>query len=466
MTQRSLKKSLLLWLLVPWCALLLFASNRAYERAVAIADTVYDRSLYDSVLTLGILVHADQKGLHIDLPPIARRMIEVDPMDQIFFAVRTQPDVLLSGDRHLRLPPELPQKAMQPVFFNAFMQGKPIRVAAARLISAGPNNPPVWIEVAETLKKRRTMAGEILQQSILPLLLFWILSLLLVVYAVRRALQPLRQLSMHVRQRSVRDFSPLPTQVPSEVLPLTMAINDLLQRHSEHLYAQQRFIAHAAHQLRTPVAGLRTLIEAELMDFRDHPIPDWLNQMHRVTLRMSRLVRQLLSLSRADPIQVAPSATPRHLGSLIHEALTTVRQALPEQQHRLDLQLGPDDQAVVGDPVLLVELISNLIDNALRYSPANSMIHIRVNQADNVLSILDHGPGVPEAELDQIFDPFFRGRQIQGEGSGLGLAIVREIIQSHQMRISVASSYPPPGLCLEVEFNKAKTQSALARRSN
>ncbi len=454
MTQHSLKKSLLLWLLLPWCALLLFASNKAYERAVAIADTVYDRALYDSVLTLGILVHADQSGLHVDLPPIARRMIEVDPMDQIYFAVRTQPDKLLSGNNHLRLPANLPKEPMQPMFFNATMYGKPIRVAAARLISSGPNHPPVWVEVAETLKKRRTMAREILQQSIMPLLMFWIISLVLVIYAVRRALAPLHQLSLHVRQRSMGDFSPLPTHVPREVLPLATALNDLMQRQSEHLSAQQRFIAHAAHQLRTPVAGLRSLVEAELMDYQDQPAPDLLRQMHRVTLRMSRLVRQLLSLSRADPLNMMPSATANDLQLLIHEALSSVQQALPEHQHRILLQTSTEVLWVKGDHVLLVEMISNLIDNALRYSPANSVVNI--NQKQYRLSIMDHGPGVPESEMDQIFDPFFRGQHRQSEGSGLGLTIVREIIQTHQMRISVASSYPPPGLYLEVEFLAAQ----------
>ena len=456
MTPPSIKRNLLAWLLIPLLTLLGVISLNAYYRSIRISETVYDRALYDTVLTLGILVHAHAGHVTVDLPPIARRMLEVDPMDSIYYAVKTLDGRTLQGDATLPLGPVLYARDEVPVFFDGQHQGIAIRISAARIYAEGDSTQPVIVEVAETLKKRQVMARQILQQSIAPVLFFLLLAILVVWLAVHRALRPLLRLSETVNQRSSLDFHPLPTDtVPDEVRPLTSAFNTLIQRFEASYTSQKRLVSNAAHQLRTPVAGMRVLIEAELLDCPVEQQPPILQRLHQSVLRMSRLVTQLLSLSRAEP-GLPIDMTTLDLSALLHQVIDAYTPLATTRHTTLQVTLV-DDLKIKGHAVMLTEMLGNLIDNALRYSPHNSQVKIRTMQRGSsiVIHIEDAGSGINASDVDRIFERFYRGQHVSSEGTGLGLAIVKEIADAHGARVSLASCLHTSGTLVEVEIPRA-----------
>jgi len=428
----------------------------AYYTGLSISNTVYDRALYDSVLTLGILVKSGEGKVTVDLPPIARRMLEVDPMDNIYYAVRSTQGTIILGDPSLTMGKVLAASVESPVFFDSVHNGEPIRVAAAEIFPQGDNAHPVVVEVAETLKKRQTMAREILQQSVAPQLFFLVSAIIVVWFAVRHALRPLFQVSEAVNRRSALDFEPLPQgQVPLEIRPVTTAFNNLMQRFEASFTSQQRFVSNAAHQLRTPVAGMRAIIEAELLGSAPGQASPTLERLHKSALRMSRLVTQLLSLSRAEPGNPAQFIV-LDVDYLLQEVVEEYEVLAQEKNITLATDIS-SDVPVSGVPWMLSEMVGNLIDNAIRYSPAGSTVSISLNRrgAFAVLEIADAGAGISHSEIDRIFERFYRGEHVTQEGSGLGLAIVKEIADAHGARISVGPRGQGQGTLVLAEMRLA-----------
>jgi len=442
MVTHSIRRNLLVLLLVPLLTLLGVVGANAYYTGLSISNTVYDRALYDSVLTLGILVKSGEGKVTVDLPPIARRMLEVDPMDNIYYAVRSTQGTIILGDPSLTMGKVLAASVESPVFFDSVHNGEPIRVAAAEIFPQGDNAHPVVVEVAETLKKRQTMAREILQQSVAPQLFFLVSAIIVVWFAVRHALRPF--------------FEPLPQgQVPLEIRPVTTAFNNLMQRFEASFTSQQRFVSNAAHQLRTPVAGMRAIIEAELLGSAPGQASPTLERLHKSALRMSRLVTQLLSLSRAEPGNPAQFIV-LDVDYLLQEVVEEYEVLAQEKNITLATDIS-SDVPVSGVPWMLSEMVGNLIDNAIRYSPAGSTVSISLNRrgAFAVLEIADAGAGISHSEIDRIFERFYRGEHVTQEGSGLGLAIVKEIADAHGARISVGPRGQGQGTLVLAEMRLA-----------
>lgn len=456
MVIRSIKRNLLLWLLIPLLALMALVSANAYYSSLKIANTVYDRALYDSVLTLGILVRKSpgDDRVTVDLPPDARRMLEVDPMDKIYYVVKSLNGTAIIGDASLAVPDAASLKDALPVFFDSRHHDKPIRVSVARVFPQGDLMHPVIVAVAETLKKRQAMAGEILVQSVLPQLLFLIVAVVMVLFAIRRSLRPLAEISAAVNTRSSLDFDPIPSdRVPIEIKPLTKAFNNLMRRFEESFSLQKRFVANAAHQLRTPVAGMRAIVEAELMGVAAEDRPPSLVRLQRSTQRMSRLVNQLLVLSRAEPGNPMPMVR-LELGALAHAVIDEYQVLAAARAIHLHESAEPG-LFIMGNAAMLGEMIGNLIDNAIRYSPDHSQVSIRLSRHDDGirLTVDDEGPGIPMHEAEKIFERFYRGEQTTEEGTGLGLAIVKEIADAHEAKISIHTRADGKGTRAQVAWS-------------
>jgi two-component system sensor histidine kinase TctE len=319
----------------------------------------------------------------------------------------------------------------------------------------------VLIRVAERVTLRTESAGALLLRMVLPQALLIFLALFTVWYGVGRGLAPLRNLQREIEQRSDRDLSPLPESTgPREVEPLIHAMNGLLERLSASIAAQRRFIADAAHQLRTPIAGLKTQTELALRQTHSDEDKATLKQLHTATEQMTRLINQLLSLARAEPDAGRASATEQvDLGELAREATTDwVPRALAR-----NIDLGFEDQPVAarveGDAFMLREMLNNLLDNAIRYTQPGGHITVRVNTPEGkvILSVEDDGPGVPEAERERVFERFYRVLGTGAEGCGLGLAIVREIAQRHRAEVTLSARGDGTGTIVRVVFSRAAT---------
>ncbi|MGE5115785.1 MAG: sensor histidine kinase, partial [Betaproteobacteria bacterium] len=455
--QRSLFGEILDWMLAPLLLLWPMSVLLTWLVAQGIANRPFDRELQEMVRVLGeqIEVHAGADGAlraGFTLPPGAAELLRTDEADDIYYQVLGLRGELLSGDDQLPVPAEDDPTAPPgtTLFRDETVHDQPVRVAYMWVAPPGAsgvpsNGPAALVQVAETLGKRSRLATEIIKGVILPQFVILPLAVLLVWLALARGIAPLSQLQQRIRWRESTDLSPIDEgDAPEEVAPLVRAINDLLARLDQSISAQKHFLADAAHQLKTPLAGLRTqaeLAQREIDAGQSDPrqLKKSLQQIAHGSQRAAHMVNQLLALARAEDREQVFRLQPLRLAGIATE---TVRDFVPRAlDKRIDLGYeGPEPGAdsglrVMGQPVLLRELIRNLVDNALQYTPAGGTVTVRVVEDPFgqvvVLQVEDDGPGIPAGEREQVFQPFYRALGTNVDGSGLGLAIVREIARQH-----------------------------------
>jgi two-component system sensor histidine kinase TctE len=280
--------------------------------------------------------------------------------------------------------------------------------------------------------------------------------MVLVWFGILRSLAPLERLRSEIAQRSARDLRPLDgSYAPAEVRPLVGTLNELLGNLRDALDSQQRFTANAAHQLRTPLAGLQTQVELALRQPAPEPMLRSLDQLRGATVRAAHLANQLLALSRAEPGGHRPDALRAlDLRSVAQDAAATwVPRALPKD---LDLGFEIEHAPVSGDARLLRDLLDNLLENAIRYTPEGGRITVRtgVEGDQSVVSVEDDGPGIPADQRERVFQRFYRVPGSTGDGSGLGLAIVHEIVNAHGASASIDSGTDGRGTRVQVRFTR------------
>jgi two-component system sensor histidine kinase TctE len=345
-----------------------------------------------------------------------------------------------------------------PRFFGGAVDGRPVRMMVARMPAGiGNGTPTVTVQVAETLHKRTRFAWEMVANVVLPQLLLIVMATVVVWLGVSRGLQPLKRLRRAVSDRSHLDLSPIDRHdVPGEVRPLVDEVNDLMSRLKRTFDFQNRFVADAAHQLKTPVSGLKAQIELALREQDPERVRHSMAQLYVSADRLSRLVRQLLSLARNEP--GALTSMQMQALDLNAFALEVSMEWVPQALKR-DIDLGfegGDAVLTIGaDPDRLRELINNLIDNAIRYSQPGGRVTVRVHPhgGDQCrLAISDDGPSIPVAERARIFERFHRLLGTSEDGSGLGLAIVSEIAALHGARIALEEDVDGVGNTFSVFF--------------
>ena len=438
---RSLRRQLLRWLLTLLIPLLLLGGIAATFWAYHFSNLAYDRSLFRAALALADQVMVVNGRVVVDLPQKALDLLEYDKDDWIYYRVVGPQGHTITGQSDLPLPRRLPQPG-EHVYYDAVLKDQPIRVAAFALPLNGTSaEGMVVVQVAETKAKRDLLADEIIAAVMLPQILIVLLAGALIHFGVRRGLAPLGDLQGAIEQRSHRDLSAVPLeQAPPEVRPLLRAMNDLLQRLRESIAHQQRFTADASHQLRTPLAGIRTQAEMALREHDPAQIRRALEWIETGTSQLSHLVSQLLALSRVEPgsgREVEMQALDLH--RLARDTTAEWVEAALEKQIDLGFESAEAAVQVHGNAMLLRELLANLLDNAIRYTPAQGKVTVLLaaHAGQARLAVEDNGPGIPEAEREQVFERFHRLQDNTGSGCGLGLAIVREIALLHGAEVAV-----------------------------
>jgi two-component system sensor histidine kinase TctE len=453
----SIRRRLLLFLT---CSLLLTVTGAAivtYIVALHSVNNAYDRLLLDPVLDIADNVRVDAAGAHVDLPKKALEALVYDQVDRVMFQVRSPQNAIIDGAPDLPPPPPIPEG--QHIFFDGTYAGETIRLAALRT-STG-----FLIQVGETLHKRNRLVGEILLAELAPTLLIAIAATALAWFGVARGLVPLARLRSELLKRGPRDLHPLPSgAAPVEIAPVVNAFNRLLERLREASMLQQRFLANAAHQLRTPLAGLQMHLELLLRRELPEEIRSEVERMHGATVRAGRLANQLLALAKAE----TPHEQGKELALVDLRALAdaAARDWAPQALTRkIDLGFSLEHALIRGDPLLLPELVDNLIDNALRYTPAGGSVTVTTgcNGALPYLSVEDTGPGIPASERTRVRERFYRIPGTPGEGSGLGLAIAQEVVERHSGVLEINSRDDiGGGTCIRVSFPRVETSEARA----
>jgi two-component system sensor histidine kinase TctE len=469
--QRSLFGEILDWMLTP--LLLLWPISLALTWLVAqgLANKPFDRAMIYNVQALAqqVKMGPDHRA-QFNLPQPASELLRADETDLVYYQVRGTHNEHLSGERDLPLPPTDEDKgsSYEVHIRDDEMRGLEVRVAYTWIRLNPDGKHPALVQVAETREKRSVLAAEIIKGVMLPQFALLPLAVLLVWLALVRGIKPLSELEERIRARQPDDLSPLDDKaVPMEVAPLVLSVNDLLERLKDSIVTQKRFLADAAHQLKTPLAGLRMQADlAQRSGSSEEDLKKSLQQIGRASVQATHTVNQLLSLARAEG---GGTNLTRQACDMVRLTSEVLHDCLPSAMDKgMDLgyegvEADTPGVSVMGNPILLKEMVRNLVENAMHYTPSSpertGVITVRVlvdpYSKALVMQVEDNGPGIPESERELVFQPFYRALGTNVDGSGLGLPIVREIAQQHGASITIDAANPaqnPPGACFTLRF--------------
>lgn len=426
----SLRRQLLLWLLLPQLVLWAGGGLLSYRIALSYAERGIDQSLTQSVRALSRQVKPIGSGLLIDFPRAAQDVLEQDPDDRVSYTVSSPPGQFLLGNQRLPQPPQNPANFGEPLLYVDTMDGQPLRIVALDVQYGDADAPQTLrVQVGKGTAVQQRIARELVADLLAPLLALGALLSLLVHAGIRRGLAPLTRLTDQLENRSINALQPIGmTQAPSEVHALVQAVNGLLAEVERSVLQEKRFINDAAHQLRTPLAGLISQVELAQRETTDPVLGARLNKVLIGAERSAHLVHQLLTLARTE------TTARRERLDLAALAREVAREWTPRAVAAgIDLGYeGTETRDIEGDALQLREAMSNLIDNALRYTSSGSTVTLKVEPhgALTRLVVEDDGPGITAADLPHVFQRFWRASDQPG-GCGLGLAIVREIARRH-----------------------------------
>ncbi|MDR3386605.1 MAG: sensor histidine kinase N-terminal domain-containing protein [Rudaea sp.] len=449
----TVRRRLLLTLLVPLALLLSVGVLVDFFNSTRTVRAAYDQGLANETVAVAELLRLDAGGaIKSDLPPQAVAVLRADNYDLIFYLVLGPHGEFIAGDDGL---PVADPPLEQTVYHEARYRDHPIRAATYRTrTDAGV----VTITVAETLHKRENATRRIFTGALFTDLLQMSASLMLIWFGVRYGLRPLLALRDQIAARPARELAPLDERgVPDEVIPLTSAVNRLLAAVREATLAQQQFLADAAHQLRTPLTGIQAQLELLARDPAAGELRERLHNLHNGCRRLAHTANQLLALARAEPsANLADDFRAVELQGLVEEAVAgNLDRAL---ECRIDLGAETAPARVHGVAWLLRELLANLVDNALTYTPANGHVTVRCGIVENestsepFLEVEDNGPGIAESERARVIERFYRLPASGGSGCGLGLAIVDDIAHVHGASLEIAAGAGDRGTRVRVRF--------------
>ncbi len=451
---RSLRAQLLWWFASLFLLALLISTFVCYTIALEFATRAFDIRLEDTVQLLGQRVRPGSDGPVLDLPPAWQETMKSDLVVGDNFRVLTRSGRTIAGNAGVPAPADWPTTGSSVQYFDAVMGMAPVRVVALPVL-AQQDGQQAMVLVSETIEDRTKLAKTLLATLLVPQLLLTLVALLLLSLIVKRAFTPLERVARAISQRGWDDLSSVSDEgAPGEVRPLTDAINGLLRKLTEARSTLQWFIADAAHQLRTPLAGLMAQTDRALRARDLDEARPALHQLQRSVQRATHLVNQMLTLARAESaVDPARGFNPLDLSKLVRQTCEHwVPDALAQD---VDLGFVGDEGPVLidGDAVLLQEMLTNLIDNAVRHArrPGNVTVGLKASPQIQV-SVEDDGPGIAESELEHIFDRFYRVLGSPPGGCGLGLAIVREIAHAHRARVHVEPAGPTGGSIFRITF--------------
>lgn len=457
-SESSLRRQLLIWLLVPMLVIVPLIGTLQYWFIVKPAKLELDQQLGDIAVALSQLLRLDHGHLRLEMNPQTERSLRTDQFDAVYFVVIGPDGEIIAGDRSLAIV-NLDKPPGWRGFTETRLGLQDVRVGVFEMPCGDDNS--CQIRVAETQVKQRQVRDQALITTLAIVIALGALTVLATVFAVTRGLRPLSDLRHQLAERSLHDLRPLDAgAAPREVRPLVSALNQLFQRLRDASAAQKAFITDAAHQLRTPLAALKT--EAELALLEPHPESTHpaLERIHRSASRAARLAAQLLALARLDPD--ARGARPPAPVDLKDVAADTAREWSAQAiASGIDLGFALESAIVDGDETLLQELLSNLVHNALEYAGRGATVTVKtfVDGDAPTLEVEDDGPGIDESERPRMLRRFVRGRGAGGHGSGLGLAIVSDIAAIHEAQLSMHTPAAGRGLIIRVAFASQRARS-------
>jgi two-component system, OmpR family, sensor histidine kinase TctE len=445
----SLRRQLLMWLLWPVVLILLAGFVIAYLFALDAAENAYDLGLLDNALDLSKQVEVVEGQMRINLPLAAQQMLQANNEDRVSYAAWDETGKLFSGTAQLLAYDVLPASGSH-VFRNVPVDGEANREVLLKSRFGGRD---FYIAVSETMRGRKRLTDSIWASILVPEILLVLVSVFAIFFGVQRGLAPVQLLRDEIASRSQTDLRPIrESPAPTELAPIIHGINELLENLAKAFASHRRFIADAAHQLRTPLASLSSQIEVGLESPPDD-IKALLRQLLATTQRTTHLANQLLSLARLEHTEETMfEVATVELHQVFLDASADAVTRAAKKGVELDFDLQPC--RIKGSPLMLREMLSNLLDNAVRYTEAGGKVKVSLRLRDEsvLLTVEDDGPGVAEEGLAKLGTPFYRLPSSQPDGCGLGLAIVREIVRLHGAAIQFGKGREGRGLLVLIRF--------------
>jgi two-component system sensor histidine kinase TctE len=434
------------WMLGPFVVLWPATVLVTYLAAGVIADQTYDRELRDMVRAVGEEARIGFADGNEGPALPALNALRNDPVDRLFVNVIDARGNTIAGDTDLPKPIAADPPPDATIRFREAALGKELLRIAYGFVPALEGGDSLLVQVGEPIRRRHQLVNDVTWLVMGVIAVLVPLTVALVWFGLRRGLHPLQLLRERVDRRRPDDLSPIPPEeVPAEVAPLVNTLNSQLERVRRNLEAQRHFVADAAHQLRTPLAGLKTQAEAALRGQTLEAARARLRQIEESADHLSRLVAQLLSLARADDalMQAAPPEIV-DLNAVLRDACAVWVEQAVAKQVALGFDPAPERVELRAAPLLLRELFANLIDNAIRYTPPGGEVTVRVAAMfPPEVVVEDTGGGILQADRERVFERFYRVLGSGESGSGLGLPIVKAIANLHGASVRIEA--PPEG---------------------
>lgn len=454
----SLRRQLIARMVSIMLPLVLLLWGVAYYTGLYFIDVAFDRSLVRRTYALADRVEVLNGRIRIDLPVAARELLAFDREDLLAHSIADHKGDVVEGVMDMPpLPGKKSLKANQVLLYNAVKDGEKVRIAAFALSLKGTSaTGNALIRVSETVTHRTALARRATLAIIVPMLLMTLTAAAAIAYGVGRGLDPVRRLRDQLMARSALDLRPIPlTGTPAELRPFLDEINSLLYRLSDSVDAQSRFVADAAHQLRTPIAGIRAQAEAALASTQPQDGQHALQRIARAASQMGNLVQKLLMLARVDAAENTLQLHRLDSAGVIGEISREWAPRLLATGVEIGLSAEKEVAPIMGDVQLLHEMLSNLIDNAQRYGGTQIMLGAR-REGDSVIwCVSDNGPGIAAHQFEEVFAPFHRlSNSI--DGAGIGLTIVARIARLHAAQIELGRGPEGSGLAVHIRFPAAQ----------
>ncbi|MCX8087166.1 MAG: sensor histidine kinase N-terminal domain-containing protein [Rhodocyclaceae bacterium] len=464
-TPNSLFGEILDWMLAPLLLVWPISIAATHHVADEIANQAYDHVLAEQVVRIVRELKFGPDGEPVvKLPPsavVSETTLWEGETDRQFFQVALDGGDPIAGAAEL--PGLLPGDERTPgvvLFRNGNLMGETVRIAY-QLVPSPADARPLLIQAAETRRQRKALSSRIISGVLLPQFAIIPVAVVLVWLGLTRGLTPLARLAERIRTRRHNDLTPIDlATVPEELRSMVAAFNHMMARLEDNLEAQQRFIAAAAHQLKTPLTGLKTQTELALRETDCVQLNEYLQRIATGVDRAAHLTQQLLRLARAEAShETAQAKEAVDLAALTREV--TARCVPRALARNIDLGFEIEGERegagkIMGISLLLCEMLDNLIDNAIKYTPPGGRVTVRLMLASApIIEVEDTGIGIPKQDRARIFERFYRVLGTDAEGSGLGLAIVREIADLHQVRIEVRDNPHGQGSQFRLIFSHA-----------
>ena len=441
--------------------IILIDSSFLFYQGDKLRQETFDRDLADTAKTLAIIFKKSSENKIRDIDHNSISLLLTEPHDEMFYSIRDNKGQFIFGNPKVTYEApdleDLTDKDFLNVYFDE-IDGKSVRVVSLPIEhTINKQNATYHIQVAETRHQRQDIQRQIIFWIVIPQLILLISAIILVKFAVTKGLNPIVFLNEKIAALSYKNLTPIDLQgVPKEVDRLVDSLNKLMEELNLAIQSQNRFVSDAAHQLRTPLAGILAQIELA-MDTKDsHEIQKRLHNINESSKRLIHIINQLLTLSKSQSdAHHNKEMKPLDLVAFTKK-LTSIMLPSADLKH-IDLGYEGSHDAIhiVADETRLYDLIHNLIDNAIKFTADHGKITVAVDLINEKvrLSVEDNGIGIPKEDQAMIYERFYRGDNVNASGAGVGLAIVKDIADLHDATLEIDSRNNKQGTRFYVYFN-------------